>query len=276
MKELALLLMVFWPGEAPEVDATLQKAQILWQDAQAFWNAMLDGNACAIRASLNRLLRDLGARTALAQGNCQCSSCMFAVGQCAVISPECATPCVDDPTKYCLYCVNGCGIPGREYHEIGRFDTAEEWQQALQEQMQACGCGGAGADVDECGRLYYEIVEIRRFFPPQKIRCCKRGLRICWGNYRKFRGRCRLECERDEACGSGFCFPQSSNDPHECTLVEWTYYDCSGCCDFCTEEPNCGCPAEPTGAEGKCVKIRREIEPQRIEVRCLCGGEGGA
>ena len=271
MKELALLLMVFWPGEAPvPVDATLQKAQILWQDAQAFWNAMLDGNACAVRASLNRLLRDLGARTALAQGNCQCPSCMFAIGQCAELTPDCATPCMDDPSKYCLYCVSSDGEYGRQLHEIGRFDSGEQWQQALEQQLVACGCdlmgGNGGIPMGECGTLYYRITSN----DPQPVTCCYWVWRIpkCRGTQRVFQGDCALECDRP--CSDNLSCVLRGGPPISCLKNTWTYYDCSNCCQKCSRQQNCGCPGNPTGQQGKCTS--HTSKKRTINLQCVCGG----
>ncbi len=271
MKELALLLMVFWPGEAPEVEATLQKAQILWQDAQAFWNAMLGGNSCALRASLNRLLRDLGARSSLAQGNCQCSSCLFAIGQCAVITPDCATPCLDDPTKYCLYCVSSDREYGRQLHEIGRFDSGEQWQQALEQQIAACGCtAGPGQPAGDCGTLYYRIKEVRT--RDKKKACCTflGIIPLCKGPWKKYEGRCEVVCDRP-CRPDQLCVRYITETIATCQIKEWEWHDCSPCCEECGSRPNCGCDGTPTGEQGKCVKTR-VVGTEDINEVCNCVG----
>ncbi len=94
---------------------------------------MLDGNSCAVRASLNRLLRDLGARTALAQGNCQCPTCLFEADF-AELGPEC-TACGDGSEDCCLICVDENG----ERRTIGRYRTQRQWLTALLERTVLAG-----------------------------------------------------------------------------------------------------------------------------------------
>ncbi len=149
MKELALLLMVFWPGGedfVAQVQATLQ-------DARAVWEAFADGNVCAFGNSLQRFLRNFGISITFAQENCQCPSCRFEALY-AIPSPGCP-PCDDDPTQCCLYCYDENG----NRVEVGRYQSTDEWLTGVLEMMVRCNCVSADfvprSDVDKCGTLGY-------------------------------------------------------------------------------------------------------------------------
>ena len=147
MKELGLLLMVFWPGGEDFV----AQVQATFQDARAVWEAFADGNVCAFGNSLQRFLRNFGISITFAQGNCPCKQ-----GNCRFVGPFClvnaCTCCEECPAGWCcLKCYGQGYFPTL----VGCYPTPQDWAGGILDTMQACGCLTASFPAGGCGRFAY-------------------------------------------------------------------------------------------------------------------------
>jgi hypothetical protein len=137
-------------------------------------------------------------RASPGDGTCDCPSCRFLVSALCLL-PEanegCATPCFDDPTKFCLYCAGGDGGPQKIG---GPFSDAPEWLDALKKEMEDCKlqCGqNPSEEAGECGFLKQEVTRITH------PKCCFRLSYPFWcnGNNTRVEYGCRVVCY--QTCG---------------------------------------------------------------------------
>jgi len=222
-------------------------------------------------ASLSPIGPGGGIGTLSGGSGCQFSSCRFLYSLACTHIP-CATPCYDDPNKFCLYCVGSDG----SLTEIGRYSSAEAWLAALEAQVAACDCGN-NQSGGECGRLTSETKKVGEApeYPPAI--CCYLAPEIpCYANPYRFIHRCYLECPPPDCEGEKTCVMQSSSaGGFICRQYGYVLYECAPCCSAligtCT---GLDCPAEcPTGFSkdypSMCIKYEWD-ELKVIPYECKC------